>query len=292
MRDRFFTVITIACIACASALAQEKPVAVVTSVSGPATGFSIAHPKGATVGIADVFYAGDRARTAGTLGLIFCPTATAVTLAPGTDVQFTARNISVVKGKIAAERHIPGCSVPVAEVGGPNAHLAGFEMRGDESMVVLRSPVNVTVPAGDLHLRWQPVEGAVTYRVNIQPADGGTAIEQEYSSNEVTVQGSQLKPDTSYRWMVTALAPQDEVLAVSSSRFRTLKPEDALRLEQAARQTDLSDTERHLLIGMLEDQLNMPEQALADFEAIQEKSPSQWLQQQIATLKQRLDSKP
>jgi hypothetical protein len=205
-------------------------------------------------------------------------------LPPKSELQFGKMGFTVVAGTIEQQRKVPSCRVPLAS--GTGTHLGGVAMRG-QSTLRLISPVGTVVPATTVTFAWKPVDGATDYRVTLRDDEGNDLWESETKTTTITYDGpSKLVMGRSYRWLATALQNSD-VLSSASAVMRVVSAEENQRIEELRRGSS-SSAESHLLLGMLYEELNMPEQALAEYQKLPAAAPGSWLETEIAALRKRL----
>jgi hypothetical protein len=75
--------------------------------------------------------------------------------------------------------------------------------------------------AGATVLRFAPVEGVGTYRIEVRDRDGAVVFEKESGDVSVPLSGAALRPGMSYRWEVRAVDPEGPV-AEGAAGFETL----------------------------------------------------------------------
>jgi len=268
-------------------LAQDAPVGIVTMTQGDAKMTQPGAKNPMQVEIADVLPVNSRITTTkGKVSFVSCVQSIAGQIQPDSDVLFTAAGYDVKKGSVAQVHKIPSCHVPVTNVGGPNAHLGGVNMRGGETTMQLLSPVGTAVDPAQVSFRWQPVEGATLYRVALRDSSGNDLWEYEVKAPTTSLAYSgekKLSPGASYRWRVTALQG-DEVLSSASAKMDVFSAEDLAHITTTRKQS-VDPAESHLLLGMLYEELNAPELALAEYQKVQASTKSKWLGEKISGLK-------
>ena len=266
------------------ATAQEAPVGIVTLAQGDVQIFEPGVRKGRKAQMADPLVAGSRLVTGadGKISFVSCAQSLAGTLPPKSELQFSKSGFTVVVGAIGQQRKVPSCRVPLANATG--THLGGVAMRG-QSTLRLVSPVGTVIPAAPVTFTWKPVDGATDYRVTLRDEDGKDLWESETKTTTITYD-AKLTMGRSYRWLATALQNSD-VLSSASALMRVVSAQEDQRIEELRRGASAS-AESHLLLGMLYEELNMPEQALAEYQKLPSAAPGSWLEAEIAALRKRL----
>lgn len=269
--------------------AQEGPVGIVTSAQGDVQIFEPGIKKGRKVQFADVLTNGSRVVTGvdGKISFVSCPQSVAATALPKSNLQFTKAGFAVITGSVEKERKAPACRVAPARSSG--THIGGTAMRGQSTMQ-LDAPVGIVVPEGPVTLSWKAVDGATDYRVTLRDEGGNDFWESEVKSTSATYSGPpRLAMGKSYRWSVTALEKGD-VLSSASAMLRVVSAEESQRIAEL-RAGLPAENEGHLLLGMLYEELNMPAQALAEYQKLPAPAPGGWLAAEMAALQQRLSNK-
>lgn len=273
---------------CAMAVAQEAPVGIVTSAHGEPQIFEAGAKKGRKLELADVLHAGSRIVTGanGKVSFVSCAQAVAVVAQPASEIIFSKSGFAVKSGAVEQQRKVPSCRIPLASAGSASSHLGGVRMRGETTMRLI-SPVGAAVLPERLRLAWNSVDGASAYRVTLRDDNGGDIWEWSGKETAVDYPGPPaLVTGSSYRWLVTALQGED-VLSSSSAGFRVLSGEECKRISET-RAAVAGSQESHLLLGMLYEELNMPEEALAEYSQLPAPAAGSWLASEITALRQQL----
>lgn len=278
--------ITILLAMCGFAGAQEAPVGIVTFAQGDSQIFEPGVKRGRKLQIADTLLSGSRVVTGtdGKVSFVSCAQSVAATALPKSELQFSKSGFAVTSGAIDQQRRVPSCRVPLASATG--THIGGVAMRGQSTMQLI-SPVGTVVPAAPVKLAWKPVDGATDYRIMMRDDDGNDLWESEAKVTTVTYDGPpKLLMGKTYRWRVTALQ-NDDVLSSASAMLRVLSADENKRIEELRSGIHSSD-ESHLLLGMLYEELNMPDQALTEYQKLPATAPGSWLDSEITALRKRL----
>ncbi|MCU1309294.1 MAG: hypothetical protein JWO20_419 [Candidatus Angelobacter sp.] len=273
---------------CATALAQDAPVGIVTLTQGSAQIFEPGAKRGRKLDFADVLRNGSRIVTGGDgkVKFVSCAQSIAAQAQPNSEIQFGKSNYEVKRGSVEQPHQVPSCLVPLANVGGRDSHIGGINMRGDTIMQLL-SPVGTSVDPGQVKFVWQSVEGASNYRLAVRDGNGNDFWEQDTNSSTTSLQyasPTKLMAGASYRWRVTALQGE-EVLSSASAKMTIFSAEDLSRIDEI-RKSSSQASESHLMLGMLFEELNAPDLALAEYEKLS--AMPVWLAQKTALLRTRL----
>jgi hypothetical protein len=275
---------------CAAALAQEAPVGIVTLTQGSVQIFEPGAKTGRKLDFADVLRNGSRIVTGadGKVKFVSCAQSIAAQAQPNSEIQFGRSNYDVKRGSVEQPHKVPSCLVPLASIGGRDSHIGGINMRGDTIMQLL-SPVGTSVDPGQVKFVWQPVEGATNYRLAVRDGSGNDFWEQDTNSSNTTLRyasPTKLIAGASYRWRVTALQGE-EVLSSASAKMTVFSAEDLNRIDEI-RKNSIQPQESHLMLGMLFEELNAPEMALAEYEKLSAMPANGWVAQKTAALRTRL----
>lgn len=273
---------------CTFALAQEAPIGIVTAAQGEPQIFEAGAKKSRRLELADVLHPGSRVVTGanGKVGFVSCAQSVAAVAQPASEIVFSKSGFAVKSGSVEQQRKVPSCRIPLASAGMTASHIGGVRMRGETTMRLL-SPVGTSVLPEKLKLSWKAVDGASAYRVTLRDDNGGDIW--EWSGKEIAVDypgAPKLAMGRSYRWLVTALQGED-VLSSASAGFRVLSEEECKRIAET-RAAPGGPQESHLLLGMLYEELNMPEQALAEYSQLPTPAAGSWLEAEINALRQQL----
>lgn len=273
---------------CAVAIAQQPPVGIVTMATGDARIFEPSAKIGRSVEMADVVLPGSRIVTGvhGKVSFVSCSDGTVAEAQDNSEIVFATAGFQVKRGRVGQQHKVPPCKVPVANVGGRDSHIGGVNMRGEATMQLV-SPVGTAVDPGQVTFRWQPVEGVTTYRLALRDGRGNDLWESETKAPTTSFQWNgekKLRSGESYRWRVTALQGED-VLSSASAEMDVFSAYDLGRIIAAKNRRE--SAESHLLLGMLYEELNAPDLALAEYEKISG-AKSKWLEEKVAALRRQL----
>lgn len=267
-------------------LGQDVPLGIITSVSGDAQVLDAGAKKLRAAELADVLHPGTRLVTGGngSIGFVFCPEASAAVMESRTSLEFNRTSYTVKSGAVGQPRRVPSCRIPLVSAGGA-AHVGGVNMRGQTNLLLV-SPVGVAVALGGVEFTWKPVEGATFYRIALRNDDGEEFWEGESAQPALTYDPAErLAPGSSYRWRVTALR-DEEVLSSASAGFRVLNNEEMQRVQEL-KAASMPWEEQRILLGMLYEELNMPQQALEQYQQLKIAASSR-LEAHVAALRARL----
>lgn len=270
----------------AACAAQGPPLGIVTSVSGDARILEPGAKKPRPVEIADVLESGTLLTTGpnARISFVFCPDATAQLMNGRTTLQFSKATFAVNAGTLGPARRVPSCRIPVASASLATTHVGGVNMRGQASLRLV-SPSGTSTAPGALRFVWKPVETASVYRVGLGEDGGEEFWEAESKETFLAYAGDRkLALGGVYRWRVTALR-EDEVLSSASASFRVLSGEEWRRIYEL-KSAAISAEERHILLGMLYEEYNMPDLALEEYMHLKV-TPGSRLEARVAGLRQR-----
>jgi hypothetical protein len=174
-------------------------------------------------------------------------------------------------GTLLSPQDVTAISPPAAQIASLSQKQILQGPGNDQPSVPLLSPVATQVQEDRPRLRWEPIQGATSYRVslvacheihNLLVPDAPVGKPMEVYGTEYAVPRS-LRPGTTYEWQVSALkAGEAQPSAVSSARFRVLEPSKAARLSTL-----------RLKLADLYAKAGLREDALAQLQAISSADP-------------------
>ena len=136
------------------------------------------------------------------------------------------------------------------------------------------SPSGSSALAVRTTLRFTPVEGAATYRIEVEDEQGRVVFGVQTTSAEVSIPADVLRPGTSYYWTVRTLdraGPQ----ARGAAGFTTLRHDEAQAREDLKRQLHEEGGASSLaLLAAIDRQLGLYEEALDGFRAALARAPN------------------
>ncbi len=137
----------------------------------------------------------------------------------------------------------------------------------------LKSPVGRVVRTDAPTFRWQPLEGASGYTVNVYDTDFNKVATAEALTGTEWTPGRALARGRLYTWQVTALKDGQEITSPAppapQARFRILGQAESSRLERAER----LHPDSHLTLGVLYAQSGLLDEAEKEFQALVEANP-------------------
>lgn len=138
----------------------------------------------------------------------------------------------------------------------------------------LKSPLGTVVRTDAPTFRWQPLEGALSYTVNVYDTDfNKVATAQALAGTEWTPAGQGLARGRLYTWQVTAVKDGQEITSPAppapEAKFRILGQAQHSRLERAER----LHPDSHLTLGVLYAQAGLLDEAEKEFQALVEANP-------------------
>lgn len=169
----------------------------------------------------------------------------------------------------------------------PAAALAGLEARQGTLMSVpgsedtppgastfgLTSPVGKVLRTDAPTFRWQPLEGASSYTVNVFDTDFNKVATASAAGITEWTLPKALTRGRIYSWQVTAVKDGQEIVSPAppapEARFRILDGAQHRRLERAEQQ----HADSHLTLGVLYAQAGLLDEAEREFQALTEANP-------------------
>jgi hypothetical protein len=279
----------------AAALAQDRPVGMLTDVRGDVKIFLPGDAQGRKAEIAGLLPAGSRLTVAagGSATFLFCPQTILAEATAGSDVTLSAASIETKRGAVNTRSKIPACRLPAPQATA-DRRIGGTTLRGEKGLL-LCYPAGTSALATDVRFRWLPVEGAGRYLLLVRSEEGEDLWETETTETELAYAGPQpLRPGQRYRWQVTSLQNGDVQFA-ASAWVRTLSAEQAESLTQL-RKPALASSDRRahdLMLAMALDELQMPEAALPLFESLAAQAgTAPWVAERALELRRRLHLPP
>jgi CHAT domain-containing protein/Tfp pilus assembly protein PilF len=186
------------------------------------------------------------------------------TLGPGARATVHGDRVSATSGPVEELPSLPALPQLVALTDAPRA-LGGVRLRA--SAVTGLSPSNGAALASRARLRFAPVAGAATYRVEIEDGQGRGIFTSETASAEVAVPAGILEAGADYYWTVRTI-DRPGAQARGSAGFRTLRPDEArARDDLAARLRGEGGAPALALLAAIDRHLGLHQEALEGFRA-------------------------
>ena len=176
-----------------------------------------------------------------------------------------ADRLSAISGSVDELSTLPALPQLVAlEAHAPKA-LGGVRLRA--SVITGLSPANGSALASRATLRFTPVAGAATYRVEIEDAQGRVIFSIQTTSPEVPVPAGILEAGAAYYWTVRTL-DRPGAQARGSTEFATLRSEEAAVREDLKRRLhDEGGVSSVALLAAIDRHLGLHQEALEGFRA-------------------------
>lgn len=136
----------------------------------------------------------------------------------------------------------------------------------------LLTPVGITVLSNRPMLRWQPVEKAIGYEIEIADGRGNEVARSERLPASIKQwQPTQpLARGTIYTWTVRVIhVEQSTTTSSPTGRFQVLGASDASKLTRLQKQTP-----SHLVLGMFYARVGMLPEAQQEFKALAKQNPN------------------
>lgn len=161
------------------------------------------------------------------------------------------------------------------------AALAGLEAKtgtlmgapGGAATFDLKGPVGKVVRTDAPTFRWQPLEGAAHYTVNVYDSDFNKVASAGSLTGTEWTPAQGLARGRIYTWQVTAVKDGQEITSPAppapEAKFRILDEAERRRLERAERQYAGS----HLTLGVLYARAGLLDEAEQEFQALVEANP-------------------
>jgi len=204
-------------------------------------------------------------------------------LGAGARATIHADRLSTTSGPIDELPALPALPRLVAlDASAPKA-LGGVRLR--TAAIGGLSPDSGSAVAASTVLRFNPVPGAATYRVELEDDKGRVMFGVETKSLEVKVPPHVLEADASYYWTVRTLDRQGGQ-ARGSADFRTLRTDEVSAREDLRRTLQKDDAASSLaLLAAIDRHLGLHYDALNGFRAALARSPTdEALQAQVRQL--------
>lgn len=146
---------------------------------------------------------------------------------------------------------------------------------------VILVPVGTAVQTDRPTFRWQPLNGATSYKVTVFDADFNAVAKSEDLTTTEWTPSQPLPRGEVYQWQVTALKDGKEVASPTApapeAKFKVLEQNKAEAIEQIKRKHSNS----HLTLGVLYAQAGMLDDAEREFQALLNANPKSPVAQKL-----------
>jgi anti-sigma factor RsiW len=146
---------------------------------------------------------------------------------------------------------------------------------------VILVPVGTAVPTDRPTFRWQPLNGATSYKVTVFDADFNAIAKSDNLTTTEWTPSQPLSRGEVYQWQVTALKDGKDVSSPTApapeAKFKVLEQDKADAIERVKRQHPNS----HLTLGVLYAQAGMLDDAEREFQALLNANPKSPVAQKL-----------
>lgn len=190
-------------------------------------------------------------------------TLVAVDLSSGREFILSGANTYIISsagpktldGNLVPAKALPANNLKEVRVAPGKLAQATLVMRGSPAsrLPVLLSPLRTSVISVLPELRWESVEGATNYRLEIMKLDGSLVWDTVTTGSMASIPESRaLEPGVSYSWRVEANGPSGKI-SDSSSRFSVASKEAIESLKLLAPTPDASFSRKVLFATQLQE---------------------------------------
>lgn len=246
---------------------------------------------------ADLITAGDRVTTGRNSEAMFlyCPGSRAGKISADSDVIFQAATIAVKKGKLADERKVPTCRLPVnIALASATQQQSGMARTRGTGLKVY-SPRQTNVATLQPLFRWGAVDNAKAYDVRVMDREERVLWKQMVNGTETRLADAKaIGYGQKYWWRVAAL-DGEETLEEVKTYFQVLPADQAdqvrnaeAALKKALQETPADNGPRFLLAFLYEEHGMIDEAARTYGELADRMGPQDWVRTRLSELMLRL----
>jgi len=176
-------------------------------------------------------------------------------------------------------RQIKMPKVLLAQLIGEGGVTRGGAQDGMPFLVL--APIGTVVSTDRPTFRWQPLDGAISYKVTVFDADFNAIAKSDNLTTTEWTPSQPLARGEVYQWQVTALKDGKEISSpiapAPEAKFKVLEQDKADAIERVKRQHPNS----HLTLGVLYAQAGMLDDAEREFQALLNANPKSPVAQKL-----------